>query len=167
VQVTQIQPVKYNFPEVDRAGALLFLASVDELRKEKFVTVDEMVNLFWGTIFVMAEIPAGTQPDPRDIVLRRRDKSFWRVIAGKQKFSDPTIRWLAQVHPRDLLYTLICSVDQGTQNKITEGWKSDPNEKQNIAAGLRKFQDQLKNALQHLISIGALKFPPTLLRSAG
>lgn len=164
MQAATRQPQKFDFPAIDQPAALLFLASMQELREKKMIYTGSVVSLLWHALFVLKELaahPGGDAP-----VLRTADGKYW-LLTNQPKLSDVTVRWLASVHPQDFLYTLLCSVDAGAQARITQGWRDNPDEKPQIVAGLRKFQDEFKSLLHTLVSRGLLKFPPTLLKNAG
>lgn len=131
-----VQPQVYNLPEVDRVPALLLLGVIGELREKHLLCTESVTSALWHALF------------------ETREAGGRLSITGRSKISDGTLRWLAAVHPRDFIATILSHMDVELQASTLAQWRAVPQEKSEIVAGLRRWQEQFRRVWQEMVNSG-------------
>jgi len=130
------QPQVYDLPEIDRVPALLLLGVIGELRDKGLLCTDSVTSALWHALF------------------ETREDQGRLAITGRSKISDETLRWLAGAHPRDFIATILAHMDADLQASTLAQWRARPQERAEIVAGLRRWQEQFRSLWQQMVNSG-------------
>lgn len=146
-------PTVFQFPKEDQATGLLLLKSWEQLIDQGLWHTGAIVGTLWHAVF---EGQWTKLPDGRD----------YYALSGQPKVSNATLIWLANTTQREFLATVLAYMDEPTQAKVLSRWKQAPQEKLELLAGFRRWQEELKGVWQKLQSEGWVPTTLTLLRGA-